>query len=514
MVQTASSAGARLNDVAADLTEAVDQDGLRRPEGGLDLAVLADMSGPVRQASTELRRAQDQLEAADSAWLVGPVSDGLAEFERELSRTQASADTAELAVERVPSLLGSDGPQRYLMLLGNPAEARDLGGHLGNWAEIRVDQGRFDLVEVGAPYDLFSPNTAPPPTMTPGAYPQSLVELRPQYFPQNWGGTADMPTVARLAAELYPQARPGPPLDGVVYADPTAFAALLQLAGPVPVPGTGITLTSDNAVDFLTKGQFAALPDNGPGSRTLDDVIRTAIARFTSAELPAPRRLASVFGPVVDHGGLQFVSFDPKDTPLLERVGLYGPAARSGDEDLLSVVSRNANPSKIDAYLERTIDYDVSWNPSTGRTHARVTVRLTNSVPEGALPPVVVQTPPGVPPGTNRTQLSVLSPLSAPTATIDGVRAGIGTQQEYAGVKRHTVLLDIPPGATRVVTMDLDGTVGSGRYVLKWVGQPLVRSGDLQVSIRSSGLPLPEDVVERTLPADEDRTLRIPGPTS
>jgi hypothetical protein len=512
-VRTAAASGARLDEVAADLSESVDQERLRRADGGIDLAVLASMEGPVTAASEAIAQAHDELDSTRSPWLLGPVSDRLAEFDRELDRTGSTAEIAQLAVERAPALLGAEGPRRYLLLLGNPAESRDLGGHLGNWAEIVVDDGVMRMVEVGTPYDLLSPYTSPPPPMTPGAYPQSLVEMRPQYFPQNWSASPDLPTVARLAAELYPQARPGAPLDGVIYADPAAFAALLEITGPVPVPGTDRTISSDNAVDFLTREQFEVIPDNGDGSRALDDVITDAVDRFARTQLPSPRRLGDVFGPVVAEGRLQFASLHPEDDALLDRVGLLGSATRQGDHDLLAVLSRNANPSKVDAYLRREISYEVSWDPETGRTRSRVTVRLTNDLPDGPLPPVVTQTPPGVPVGTNRTVLAILSPLSSRAATLDGDPTGVGTQRETAGLWRHTVLLDIAPGATRTVTFDLDGTLGTGRYVLDWVGQPLAQASTATVRVTSSGAALSSGAAstDQTFPAAEDRRIVVPG---
>ena len=510
-VRVAARSGARLNTVAADLALSIDEGRLRRPDGGIALRVLAGMSRPVDRAINELDRAQSAIDSSASPWVLGPVAGRMRVFRTELDRTRRSADTACLAVQRVPDLLGGSGPRRYLLLLGNPAELRDLGGHLGNWAEIVVDDGTLRLVEVGMPYDLFSPNTSPAPTLTPGAYPQSLVEMRPQYFPQNWGATPDLDTVARLAAELYPQARPGAPLDGVMYADPAAFAALLQITGPVAVPGLGVTLTATNAVDFLTRDQFALLPE---GSKVLDDVIRTTLNAFTSKQLPSPRRLAQVLAPAVTAGRLRFASLNPADRPLLNALGLTRPVTRRGADDLLAVTNRNANPNKIDAYLSRTITYDVRWNPTTGRVRSVVTVRLTNSLPAGNLPQVVIQDPGGVPPGTNRTQLSILSALGARSATIDGAVAGIGTQQEYRGVQRHSVLVDVPPNQTRVITMELDGDVAPDRYVLDWFGQPLVSADRVTVIVRPDGPNLPPGTrpVGRTFRGDRTRTLVVPGP--
>ncbi|MFN7150907.1 MAG: DUF4012 domain-containing protein, partial [Microthrixaceae bacterium] len=250
LVRAAATAGAGLNLAAADVATTVDADEIRAPGGGIDLAAVAAIGPDAREASERIRESNAALSAADSLWLLPMVRSELESLLEELDQAEVTAVTASLAAERLPHLLGGDGPRRYLLLLGNPAEARDLGGHIGNWAELVAVDGRFELVEVGGPYDLAGPGTSPPLELTPGAYPQSLVEMRPQYFPQNWGATADFPTVARLAAELYPQARPGDPLDGVIYADPAAFAALLRIAGDQPVAGTELVLTPENAEQF------------------------------------------------------------------------------------------------------------------------------------------------------------------------------------------------------------------------------------------------------------------------
>jgi hypothetical protein len=482
-----ASSGADLGRTAADLSTSVDQDALRRPGGGIDLGVLASLDGPTSRAADEIAAARTAVDEAGSPWVVGPVADRLDEFTAELESTGRSAELAREASRTAPRLLGAEGPRRYLLLLGNPAEARDIGGHIGNWAEIAVEDGGLRLVELGSPYDLFSPATTPAPTLTPGAHPQSLVELRPQYFPQNWGGTPDMEAVARLAGELYPQARPGAPLDGVLYADPTAFAALLSVTGPVAVPGTDRTIDASNAERFLTVEQFEVIPDNGPGSDALESAIRSTVEGFSTARLPSPARLADVFGPVVDGGGLQFASRHPEDRSLLDRLGLTRRLERDDQDDLLAVVTRNANPSKVDAYLTRRVAYDVSWDPATGGVRSRVTISLTNDAPTDGVAPVAIQPPPGSPPGTNRMQLSVLSPLRATGATLDGSRTGIGTQYETTTVRRHSVLLDVPPGTTRTVVMDLEGVLAPGTYDLRWLGQPLPGAGPTTVTVRPTG---------------------------
>ena len=515
LARTALAAGADLNQTAATLSTSVDQQQLRRPDGGIDLAVLASLESPAQSGATTIAGARADLDAAASPWILPPVRVELGRIDDQLASAEQSAETVALASQAAPTLLGADGPRRYLLLLGNPAELRDVGGHIGNWAELVADNGRLDVVEVGSPYELFNPQTNPPPTLT-SEYPTSLLELRPQYFSQNWGGTPDTSIVARLAAELYPQARPGAPIDGVIYADPEAFAAILSITGGVEVPATDVELTSRNAVQFLTVDQFSELADAAPGTDPLGDTIETVLEKFTRQQLPGPRRLADLFSPVVAGGHLQISTFDPATNELLDRLGLRRTLDRPNSTDVLSVINRNANPSKIDAFLRREVAYAVRWDPVTGRTLGTVSVRLTNTAPAGGVAPVVVNPPPGAPAGTNRTQLSILSPLDATRATIDGATTGIGTTNETATVRRHAIWLDLAPGQTSEVVVDLDGAVSPGSYELHWIGQPVLDPGPTEISISPLDSPNPDRAaVREVFPGDENRIIRYePTPST
>lgn len=509
MARAAAQVGADLNVTADELAAELDQEALRAPEGGVDLAVLADMEQPVGTAVARVADARAAIADADSPWLLRPLRSGIEELVEELDRAQGSAELAEMAVQRAPSLMGAEGPRRYLLLLGNPAETRDLGGHIGNWAEIQVHDGRFAVTEVGSPYELTNP-TATPPLQFHGGYPVSLVELRPQYHPQNWGGTPDFPSVARLAADLFPQARPGATVDGVLYADPAAFAALLHFTGPVAVRGTDLQLTPDNAVQFLTRDQFSVFPTELEGNAAVSDLVEEVMERFGGSRLPSPKDLADVLGPIVEEGRLQFASMHAEDEPLLDRLGLLGKVERPDGGDLLGVVTRNTNPSKIDVYLRRQVEYRAEWNASSGSVEATVRVTLTNEAPPSGLPDVVANPIAGLDPGTNRTTVSVLSPFEVTGATLDGAPVGSGTQPELPGVRRHSVLVDLPAGATRVLELHLEGDVAPGQpYRLRWIGQPSAEPGEVDVQIEGAHGQLPAGGRNFRLDGARDRTVTV-----
>ncbi len=485
-IGTAASTGADLSGVAADLAAQVDYDALARTDGSLDIQTLASYEPLARATHRTVTQARTDLESVSSPWLVAPVAERLDEYLAHLDRAESATAVAASATAELPSMLGMNGPKRYLLLLGSPAEARDLGGHIGNWAELTAVDGRLDVVEVGQPYELFGPMSENRPSISEDLdLPASLLEVDPTRFPQNWGSSPDLTTVARLAAHLFPQARGGPPIDGVIYADPTAFAALLSVTGPVTVGET--TLSADNAVDFLTRNQYAAeVPDH-----VVNDLVSAGLDRLASEQLPGPTRLAEAFGPSVRAGHLQFVLTEPASSDLLRQVGLDRPLTAPGGTDLVAVVNRNANPSKIDAFLERTIDYRIRWNPETGEATTRVVVTMHNSSPSGGLPVEFIGGRVGNEPGTNRTELSVLSRFDAIGAMLDGEPLALGRRDDINDLARYTVAVDIPPGGTRTVVMDLAGTVDPGpEYRLTWFSQPLPNADRARVIVEPVGTML------------------------
>ncbi len=493
-VRSAAVAADDLAGTAAELSTEVDFDAVRRPDGGVDVATLASFAEPADRAVVSLDRALDGVNSSNSPWLLLPLRDRLTELRGVLEDVGSNARTAALATRTLPGMLGADGPRRYLILLGNPAELRDLGGHLGNWVEVVAADGKLTVADSGTPLDLYGPASASPPAIADAeAYPASLISMAPDRFVQNWSASPDMPTVGRIAAELYPQVRPGPPLDGVFYADPWAFAALLELTGPVEVPGTGVRVDAGNAVDFLTKGQYTQLGED-PGG-VVSDLVDLALDRAVGRELPDPARLADTLGRAAARGHLLGAPADGAPAgvgQLLERAGLSHGVARPDGTDVLAVLNRNANPSKIDAYLQRDVEARYTWDPLTGSVQARVEIDLRNTAPASGLPAVVGQAPGDLPFATNRTQLAVVSGLRPVSMKLDGENLPMAINDDGDGLRRASTVVDVPAGEARKVVVLLDGSVRPGdAYRLRWLAQPLVQPGrsDVAVSTTKGSFP-------------------------
>ncbi len=168
---------------------------------------------------------------------------------------------------------------------------------------------------------------------------------------------------------------------------------------------------------------------------------------------------------------------------MLDAVGLTGAVPDPAGRDLLGVVSRNANPSKIDQFLERSTSAVVRWNPRTGEVGSTVTVTLENTAPTSGLRPTVIGNALGLPTGTNAGDLALLTGLTLLRTTIDGTP--LPSRSEWDGRRwYHQARVVIPPGGTVKVRFELEGLVAAGEtYRMVIVGQPLVNPTSMTVKV-------------------------------
>ena len=481
VVSVLSDSGASLTEAARRSSSTVEYQRLSKEGGGIDLSVLAEFASPVRNSAARLSEAANAVSGLRSPWVVGMLADKVDEFSNKVGDLRGQADLAALAVDRAPELLGSNGERRYLVLVGNPAEARDVGGHIGNWAELVAANGALHLQSVGRPLELSRPQYEA--SVTDAAqFPPSVLTMKPATYPQNWGTSVDFPTDARLAAQLFERAT-GRKIDGVFYADPFVLAQLLKITGPVQVPALHRSVGAGDAVKFLTVDQFSAFEQTAAADEAITKLTEDLFHRFTSSKLPGPREMSQLFGPLAKQGRVRFVSLHDQDAPLIAALGLSNGFPGSVGSDVLAVVNRNANPSKIDSFLHRRTEYDVAWNPETGTVSSHVVVDLYNAAPRSGLSNLIIGNQAGFEAGTNVTELSVITPFEATGVKIDGVATTFAPLWDK-GVWRATVRAVVPSQVSVRVEFDLRGELEPGDvYRLRFGGQPLVNSGDTFVSV-------------------------------
>jgi hypothetical protein len=481
-------------DTAADASDALAEAGgslhledVALRVGGVDLPALRAAEPPLRTAVAALDRAAERLGGIDPDPLVPALRRKLADALSETRGADRTARRALHTVRELPSLLGADGPPRYLVLFTSPVEARNRFGFPGAYAVLRFEGGHLS-VEANGPINDIDQHE--------GSYPPDAVSVPPRVVPYvGFGATrtwrsvtipTDGPSVGEVAVQLGELSGLGH-LDGLVLADPEALAALVGIVGDVPVGTTGITLDESTTEDYLVRRQYLEFPDLRDNAARKDALIEVAgevARRLAGLDLPSVQQLARRLAPLVD-GSHLVVTVPTADRPgaaaLLADLQLDGAFAAPPRSDLLYVGQRNRVGNKIDLFLQRSVEYRAQIDREGSMT-ARLVISLENRSPASGLPDYVIGSALLEPPprGTNLTTTVIYTPLELESLTIDGARV-VPTAITDDGLRAYQVELELGPGQTRVIEATLQGAAPPGTYSLEYVPAPLVRPDRLSL---------------------------------
>lgn len=492
-VATMADAGGKLARSAAVSLQDVDLNTLHPVAGRIDPALVAGVRPALSSALKSLRSADRRLAAVRSPLLLTPVATRLADLAGKVADARATAETASAALDIAPELLGAHGPKRYFVVMHTPSELRGIGGFMGSWGELVIDDGRLDLVRTGRVTELTQGGPDPAGRRIEG-HPEFVAHWgqAPAQFWGLIGFSPDFPTVGSIIAQMYPQSG-GSALDGVIALDPAGFAALLELTGPISVTGYDGQLTTDNAEQVLLHDQYLGA-DNADREAFLEAATRTLFDQLTGGDLPGPRTISAALAPMVDGRHIQLYSTHSKAERFFASIRAEGSVARSAP-DGIGMIGQNFNGNKIDYFLRRSLSYDVTWDPATGVIDGTVEVRLENLAPSSGLPHAVIgwggdlsanQLP--VADGENLTYLTIYSAAPLADITEDGQAVTLNRSVPDLGYQAQDLYVRIPSQGVKVVRAHVHQQVQPGtRYELQLLRQATATPDQFSVRVRVPG---------------------------
>ena len=136
---------------------------------------------------------------------------------------------------------------------------------------------------------------------------------------------------------------------------------------------------------------------------------------------------------------------------------------------------------------DRREQYDVRWDPETGQVGGTLRVTLENRAPASGLPDYVIGNVVGLPPGTNRSYVSIYSTLDL--AGVVGRRASPHpcSRSVETGFKVYSAFVDIPPGGSVQLDLELEGVVeGRALSAGHMPVQPFATADEVAVSVQAT----------------------------
>ena len=348
-------------------------------DGAVNIAMVRDIA-----PRTEI--AGDLLSAAESDLLevnaTTPFARSLDEIRvsalEQMRSVQRSVEALEDIAPVLPSAVGAEGTKRYLVAIGNQAEMRASGGAPLTLVMVEFDDGRISIPIKGqTSTELFPPLNAPVTWFGPGLNP---------FFPGNprkrpFVVTNTHPNMMFSAQEMAGSWQGGrfPPVDGVIFLDLTAIAAVLDATGPVQsaVYGevTGEQLGEILLVDAYREfGQEAAVERQQANQQLLDELL----TRLLSGDdlVNAARAMAST----APGRHFQLWMRDARLQELIIEANAAGLVISPDDADWSAIYTQNGNQSKVDVFQQRNVLVRVDL-AEDGSARVTQLLTLTNNTP-------------------------------------------------------------------------------------------------------------------------------------
>jgi hypothetical protein len=345
--------------------------GLSRASGPALLARVAAARVTLRTAGSLLERAERARGHITLAELPSTGQEGLRRLDPLLPRVPPLLDALPL----LPRALGADGPRDYLVVPQNSQDLRASGGFIGTVAVLHVDHGHAQLINAEDSYSvdrMSRPNVDPP-------LPIGVHGWVAWYFRDaNW--SADFPTTARLL-EIFYQLGTHRHVDGVIAFDSLLLSDLLNVTGPVSVPGYHETLTAGNAFERV---DYHVNVLHSPNKAFAVAAYKAAFARLhTLSGRQAAAALAFAADKVRTHDLLLYAN-DPTVEKAIVRAGAGG-AINPTVGDYLYVVDTNTSMNKVNQLVRERISYHATIQLDRSIL-ATTTLRYTNDADRPNLP--------------------------------------------------------------------------------------------------------------------------------
>ena len=289
----------------------------------------------------------------------------------------------ELAVitELVQEFTKKDNMERsFLILLQNNMELRPGGGFLGQYAVVKMKNGEIvsTFVEDANLLDQRIKTKVTPP------YPFKKMMSISRWKFRDSNFSPDFPTNVSKAEYFYRLSGRGGKFDGVVAVNAEVFDHVLELTGPISVPGYPGEYTSKGGAlkleEFVEK-QYIMDPNLDTQNRKMimKKMASVIVDKLTS--LKNITRVAQFGHNELKNKNVMINLDDPRLQQLVESVHWDGRVASDWGGDYLMAVDANMGALKTDYYMRREMNYDIDLTGE--KPVVNLHIKYKNTAPYG-----------------------------------------------------------------------------------------------------------------------------------
>jgi len=256
-------------------------------------------------------------------------------------------------------ILKQDGVERrYLILLQNNMELRPGGGFLGQYAIIKIKNGKVtnSYFEDANLLDQRIKAKIPAP------YPfKRMMGIKKWKF-RDSNFSPDFPTNVKKAEYFYRLSGRNSNFDGVIAVNANTFNRIFNLTGPITVPGYGVELNSQNATLKLEEIVEKRYILNDKINTQNRKAIMHSLTKIMLEKLSGVGNISKVSKFVLEELRNKDIMLNFRDEKLqkmVEDVHWGGKVAENWNGDYLMLSDANMGALKTNYYITREINYKV-----------------------------------------------------------------------------------------------------------------------------------------------------------
>ena len=350
----------------------------------------------IQNAAPKLARANDVISAANTKLqsiqgvTLGALERRLAPAQEQFMELAKVGDAVSRGAQLLPSMLGMNDPtvvRNYLILAQNNAELRATGAIPGAVGLVTVQNGRITMHDFlpAAGFQEFSE-----PVIPLQADEQALFGERMGEFVQDVNFTPDFARTGQLVKVMW-EKRQGGTIDGVISLDPVFLQHVLSAVGPVTV-GEGqsvVTIDGSNAVETLLNKVYFTFSGNTAQDEFFRTAARTVFDKVLHSSSADPAAVARQMIGAAQDGHFYAWSANAEEQRLLDGTVVGGTLVTEESEpysgsaaprQIIGVYYNDSMASKMDWYLERSVEDKLVAKYENGREQHEITIRLRNTL--------------------------------------------------------------------------------------------------------------------------------------
>lgn len=356
--------------------------------------IVPQLSPSLEEASSEINSfiaEVDYINSNNYPEVVGnfKIRDSIKGLKNQLDALQYLLSQSKPFLASLPGALGYPTPKTYLILFQNDKELRPTGGFISAYSLVSITDGKISVIKSDDIYPLDQDRTLLPA-------PQPILDFLKVsgFYMRDTNFSPDFKK-SMQDFEVYYKASGAPPISGIIALDTHFLERLLELSGPLTIPGYtfdfagssaypascrkgGIAFTADNVVCRLEVYAEKLMIGGGRDRKAmLGDLMKKLLDWLLTAPSSHWGQITNTTIAEAQGKHLLVYFHDLTLQDLAENYNFAG-RIRSYSGDYLGVFDANLASAKSDLYINRKIEQSIIIK-ADGTIRKKVTLTYANT---------------------------------------------------------------------------------------------------------------------------------------